>query len=442
MIDGEGAWRSTTPTLPTFRWGFRSLMNAAGRWQGTSPVEFAHRSGAGVRQPRKPGKFAASHRLPVGRSAFVHAVAHLIGGLFEMHDRSRFEVHVYSTGPTMVVARGDAPRAAPMSFAMYRPSGVVIGQAIAMDGIDILVDLSGYTLYGRPEALACARPRPGRLPRFHGHPGAPWIDYTLLDRVTLLPEMRQWWDEKIVTCLPGFALRTASFIKETPSRQAAGLPEDAFVLSALHMPRKIDPSSSRFGCRCWRRYRAPCCGCWQKPHRSRPICVRQPMRPAGCRRALCSRRWFRGRRTWRVTRWRICSWIRCRTTGIRPSSTRSLPVFRIDDAGSTVVTRVSEAMLTLCGLQALVADDDSGFVDLAARFAGDRAWRASVLTTLQQGQSRLFDNAGRVREMECAYETMWARYRAGLPPEDFDVGPRFKKTSCARPRSCGRRRIF
>ena len=33
----------------------------------------------------------------------------------------------------------------------------------------------------------------------------------------------------------------------------------------------------------------------------------------------------------------------------------------------------------------------------------------------------LFDTAQRVRELDLAFETMWQRHRAGLPPESFAV---------------------
>ena len=427
MIDGEGGVAIDNPDFAYLSLGLpitdecrRSLARNVAR-----RIRLSLGRGGFVK-PRKPG----NSRLRIGYLSGdlrSHAVAHLIGGLFEMHDRSRFEVHVYSTGPD---DGGRERRRAESGADVFRDvsafSGVVIGQAIAMDGIDILVDLSGYTLYGRPEALAL-RPAPVQVAYlgFMGTQGAPWIDYTLLDRVTLLPEMRQWWDEKIVYLSSGFSLcEQPSFIRETPSRQAAGLPEDAFVLSALHMPRKIDPSSFAL----WLQVLAEIPGAvlW--------LLAETPQVEANLRAAadaaggLSSRLVFAPMvpREANLARYPLADLFLDSLsynghTTIVDTLAAGVPALTM--RGSTVVTRVSEAMLTLCGLQALVADDDSGFVDLAARFAGDRAWRASVLTTLQQGQSRLFDNAGRVREMECAYETMWARYRAGLPPEDFDVGP-------------------
>ena len=36
-------------------------------------------------------------------------------------------------------------------------------------------------------------------------------------------------------------------------------------------------------------------------------------------------------------------------------------------------------------------------------------------------QAPLFDTEGRVRELACAYEMMWERHAAGLPPDSFTV---------------------
>jgi predicted O-linked N-acetylglucosamine transferase (SPINDLY family) len=99
-----------------------------------------------------------------------------------------------------------------------------------------------------------------------------------------------------------------------------------------------------------------------------------------------------------------------------------LPVVTI--TGNSVVTRVSEAMLKSCGLSALVASGEDDFIATAVRLAQDAAWRCWVHTTLAQTKMHaLFDIETRVREIEQAYEMMWSRHCAGLPPTDFDVTP-------------------
>lgn len=388
-----------------------------------------------IRSPLGRGNFVRPHRTGNARLRIgylsgdlrAHAVAYLIGGLFELHDRNRFEVYAYSTGPDDGSReRRRAEAGADVFRDVSAFSGVVIGQAIAMDGIDILVDLSGYTLYGRPEAMAL-RPAPVQVAYlgFMGTQGAPWIDYTLLDRVTLNAETRPYWDEKIAYLPSFFSLcEKPDLSGDIPSRQAAGLPEEAFVLNALHMPRKIDPASFAL----WLQVleAIPNAVLWllaETPQVERNL--RAAAEAAG---GLASRLVFAPMvpRGANLARYRLADLFLDSLsynghTTVADTLAAGVPALTM--RGTDVVARVSESMLRLCGLQALVADDRAGFVALAARFASDRDWRSDILTTLQHGQSRLFDNEGRVREMERAYEKMWERHRAGLPPEDFDVSP-------------------
>src|SRR5205823_3956897 len=91
-----------------------------------------------VARPSRP----ASKRLRVGyiSSDFRdHAVAWLIVGLLENHDRERFEVFAYSTGhspqPSQVGAR--IARAVEMPVNASRLTGRAIAERIAADGIDV-----------------------------------------------------------------------------------------------------------------------------------------------------------------------------------------------------------------------------------------------------------------------------------------------------------------
>ena len=91
--------------------------------------------------------------------------------MFELHDRARFEVFGYSFGP-------DEPspfrRRLIESFDFFVDlndlSHIDAARRIADDGVDILIDLNGYTGKERPRVTAL-RPGadPGQLSRLSGH---------------------------------------------------------------------------------------------------------------------------------------------------------------------------------------------------------------------------------------------------------------------------------
>jgi protein O-GlcNAc transferase len=111
-----------------------------------------------------------------------HAVGVLVQDLFAAHDRERVEVHGYS------LRHHDDTVAATIRSGcdVYREfDGVAtrdIAAGIARDGIDVLIDLGGYTEGARPQVLAL-RPAPlqfGYLGFIHDY-GAEWIDGVLMD---------------------------------------------------------------------------------------------------------------------------------------------------------------------------------------------------------------------------------------------------------------------
>lgn len=89
-----------------------------------------------------------------------HATAYLIAELFEQHDRSQFEVFVFSYGKKSDDAAQRRIKAAVEHWVeVSEQSDAAIVQAARAAGIHIAVDLKGYTLGGRPSFLPTALPR-------------------------------------------------------------------------------------------------------------------------------------------------------------------------------------------------------------------------------------------------------------------------------------------
>ncbi|HEY9646141.1 MAG TPA: tetratricopeptide repeat protein, partial [Chroococcidiopsis sp.] len=178
------------------------------------------------------------------------AVAHLILRLFAQHQRPQFEVYAYSLG----IDDGSTYRRKFESdcdiFRDVRGLGAeAIARQIYSDGIDILIDLEGYTEYARTEIYAL-RPVP-LIVSYLGHPGtmgADYIDYVITDRDATPREQASDFTEQCIY-LPTSHLITddrayqPSAIAPALSRTAYGLPEDAFVFCAFHKTPKLAPHS-------------------------------------------------------------------------------------------------------------------------------------------------------------------------------------------------------
>ena len=92
----------------------------------------------------------------------AHATAWLIAELIEKHDRSRFTIAAYSYGPD-----DGSPTRQRLVHAFDRFVDIknlpheAAARRIAADGVDILVDLKGFTKDSRPRSWPSA-PRPSR----------------------------------------------------------------------------------------------------------------------------------------------------------------------------------------------------------------------------------------------------------------------------------------
>ncbi|MFG1480153.1 tetratricopeptide repeat protein [Xanthobacter sp. V4C-4] len=197
--------------------------------------------------PANPGR-----RIRVGyfsRDYHHHATAFLAVEMFERHDREKFEVFAYSYGPN---DNSDMRRRVVGAFDHFVEvagmSNEDVARRIHDDGIDILVDLKGYTANCRTEVMAM-RPAPVQV-NFLGFPGsmgASFIDYIIGDRVVTPLADAANYDEKIVQ-LPGSyqpndSRRLMSDV--VPSRADCGLPETGIVFCCFNNTYKITPDMFR-----------------------------------------------------------------------------------------------------------------------------------------------------------------------------------------------------
>lgn len=174
-----------------------------------------------------------------------HPVGQVIAEVIERHDRNRVEVVAYS------LRSGDgSPLRARLekSFDRFVDLGgvsvVETAERIRDDGIQILVDLSGWTAEGRPESLAlrCAPVQVNWLgyPGTLGHPKL--ADYLIGDPVVTPADHADFYTEAIASMPHSyFPVDTASRPAPAPTRAAAGLPESGFIYCSFNNSYKFNP---------------------------------------------------------------------------------------------------------------------------------------------------------------------------------------------------------
>ena len=196
--------------------------------------------------PRPPRKAGARIRIGYLSGEFRdHSISYLRAGMFEAHDRSRFDVVAFDNGwDDGGVTRGRINRAMDRIIDISAMSDAEAATAIADEEIDILIDLNGFNGLNRLGVLAMLpAPVQATLPGYPGTLGTGFIDYILSDATVLPPEHMPFYAEKAVH-LPhsyqpndrGKAISVRRF-----TRAEVGLPEHGFVFCCFNANYKILP---------------------------------------------------------------------------------------------------------------------------------------------------------------------------------------------------------
>jgi predicted O-linked N-acetylglucosamine transferase (SPINDLY family) len=357
-----------------------------------------------------------------------HPVAFLIAGLFEQHDKRRFETIGISFGPG---AESDIHRRIAASFEHFhdvRPMGD--GDVAAMlkqMEVDVAVDLMAFTEGCRPGIFGY-RPAPvqANFLGFPGTSGAGQIDYILGDRIIIPEEARHFYSEQVVylrdTYQPNDSKRAIA--TETPSRQSLGLPEDGFVFCCFNNNYKIMPEMFAI----WMRLLAKVEGSVLWLLEDNAAAATNLRKQAEARGIAKERLIFAPRTTppEHLARQRLAD-LFLDTSPYTAHTTCSdalwagLPV--VTFLGPTFAARVAGSVLSAAGLSELVTSSPAEYEELALKLARDRPALAAVKAKLAANRDRcaLFDTARFARNLERAFTHMVERQRQGLAPESFAV---------------------
>jgi predicted O-linked N-acetylglucosamine transferase (SPINDLY family) len=201
-------------------------------------------AGAVASWPRRAG---GSARLKIGYLSSdlrEHAVGYLMTEVLGLHDRDAVEVFAYYCGP----ASNDPLHASFRAGADHWVSitgmdDAAAAKKMADDGIQILIDLNGYTREARLKLVAL-RPAPV-IVNWLGFPGtmaSPYHHYIIADD-WIIPETHEAYYSEQVLRLPCYqpSSRTRTVSPTPPSRKAVGLPEDAVVYCCFNGTHKITP---------------------------------------------------------------------------------------------------------------------------------------------------------------------------------------------------------
>jgi predicted O-linked N-acetylglucosamine transferase (SPINDLY family) len=174
----------------------------------------------------------------------MHAVGLLTPELFELHDRSRFEVHAFCwTGESPNPQRRRIVKAMDHLVRLNGVDDATAAKLIAQAGIDVLVDLQGLTNGARPAILGY-RAAPVQV-SYLGLPGTsalPGVDWMIADRYVMPPELLPYCTERPLYLPHCYQVSDRQReVAPRPERARYGLPDDAFVYCSFNNNHKFTP---------------------------------------------------------------------------------------------------------------------------------------------------------------------------------------------------------
>ncbi|XP_039030503.1 probable UDP-N-acetylglucosamine--peptide N-acetylglucosaminyltransferase SEC isoform X2 [Hibiscus syriacus] len=191
-----------------------------------------------------------------------HPLSHLMGSVFGMHNRENVEVFCYALSQNDGTEwRQRIQSEAEHFIDVSAMSSDVIAKMINEDGIQILINLNGYTKGARNEIFAM-QPAPIQVSYmgFPGTTGADYIDYLVTDEFVSPLQYSHIYSEKLVH-LPhcyfvnDYKQKNRDVLDPTSQHKRSdyGLPEDKFIFACFNQLYKMDPEIFNTWCKILKR---------------------------------------------------------------------------------------------------------------------------------------------------------------------------------------------
>jgi protein O-GlcNAc transferase len=343
-----------------------------------------------------------------------HPVAHLMAGVFEQHDRDRFEITAVSFGADDgSEIRGRIARAAEIFIDARGLNDFDIASLLREHEIDIAVDLMGLTADCRGGIL---KPRPAPVQvNYLGFPGtmsSAHMNYLIADRVVLPENERHHYSEKIVY-LPDSYMANDSrrrISESKPGRAEVGLPEGGFVFCSFNNAYKFRPEIFAIWMRLLTAVEASVLWLPEANEAARANLVRE----AGARGVARDRLVFAPyveSQADHLARLAVAD-LFLDTLPCNAHSTAcdalwaGLPLLTC--SGTTFPGRVAASLLHAVGLPELIAKSLQEYEAMALHLARDHAELGLIRAKLARNRktASLFDTARFTRNLEAAYREM------------------------------------
>ena len=352
-----------------------------------------------------------------------HATGHLMAELFELHDKSQFELVGLSFGP---IVNDEMRQRLEKSFDQFvevgRKSDVEVAKLSRDLNIDIAVDLKGFTQDARTGIFA-HRAAPIQV-NYLGYPGtlgADYMDYIIADRTLIPLESQSCYLEKVVYLPNSYQVndRKRLISDRQFTRQELGLPENGFIFCCFNNNYKILPATFEG----WMRILKAVEGSVLWLFQDNAWAVDNLKKEAEKQGIVADRLVFAKRLPLPEHLARhhqadlFLDTFPCNAhTTTSDALWAGLPVLTL--MGQSFASRVAASLLNAVGLSELITSNQEEYESLAIELAMNPNKLADIKLKLANNRmtTPLFDTLCFTKNIEAAYIKMMERYQKGLAP--------------------------
>jgi predicted O-linked N-acetylglucosamine transferase (SPINDLY family) len=353
-----------------------------------------------------------------------HPMSYLMAGMFECHDKSRFDVTAISFGPD---DNSEMRQRLKTSFERFIDvktfSDDQIANLVRSSEVDILVDLMGFTADSRTDIFA-RRAAPIQV-NYLGYPGtmgAEYIDYIIADQTVIPDECRKSYSEKIAVLPNTYQAsdRKRVISDKSFNRSDVGLPSQGFVFCCFNNKYKITPRVFD----CWVRILKQVEGSvlWLLEDNASAA---NNLKKEAVTRGVSSERLVFAKRMpppEHLARHKLAD-LFLDTLPYNAHTTASdalwagLPVLTC--LGATFAGRVAASLLNAIHLPELITTTLETYEQMAIDLATHPEIFAAIKRKLADNRltTPLFDTKLFTKHIEAAYTAMYERHQAGLAPD-------------------------
>ena len=351
-----------------------------------------------------------------------HATLHLMAGVFEHQDHSKFDYYAFSYS--------DKNNAEDKIFERVRKSfrnfdlvtqknDKEICQILKDNQIDIVVDLKGHTYKTRMDLLA-KRPCPIQI-TFLGHPGtsgADFIDYAIADDFIVNSENEDFFSEKILK-LPNCYQPTDDkryFPDTNLSKEEVGLPENKFIFCSFNSPYKIQPEMFNIWVEILKSKEDSVLWLLENENSEsiKNILSYAEKKGINPNRIIYSKRY---RMNSYLSRLKVAD-LFLDTFPITAHTTASdalwvgLPVLTL--AGKSMASRVAGSLLTNINMKELITYNYDDYKNMALKLSNDKNYYNDIKSRLQKERltSSLFNTKQYTKDLESIYSKLYKDFKS------------------------------